>query len=65
MWLDSERESLSESEKSSSCQSLHSSWDSSLDLEVRSRRKTEETAVVGSLREAARRRLVGCSPVSL
>ncbi|KYO24132.1 hypothetical protein Y1Q_0011357 [Alligator mississippiensis] len=34
MWLDSERESLSESEKSSSCQSLHSSWDSSLDLEV-------------------------------
>ncbi|XP_019390899.1 PREDICTED: bromodomain-containing protein 8-like isoform X2 [Crocodylus porosus] len=34
MWLDSERESLSESEKSSCCQSLHSSWDSSLDLEV-------------------------------
>uniref|UniRef100_A0A7M4F7Z0 Bromodomain-containing protein 8 n=1 Tax=Crocodylus porosus TaxID=8502 RepID=A0A7M4F7Z0_CROPO len=65
MWLDSERESLSESEKSSCCQSLHSSWDSSLDLEVRRWRKTGDSCweeLEGSSQEEACR-AESCEPL--
>ncbi|EMP30929.1 Bromodomain-containing protein 8 [Chelonia mydas] len=45
LWLESNRESPSDSVKSSGCLSLSSSWDSSLELEVGSWRMTEEAAV--------------------
>uniref|UniRef100_A0A663MPX6 Bromo domain-containing protein n=1 Tax=Athene cunicularia TaxID=194338 RepID=A0A663MPX6_ATHCN len=44
VWWESETESPSESEKNSDFQSLHS-WDSVLDLDVRSWRNTEEVAM--------------------
>uniref|UniRef100_A0A663F413 Bromo domain-containing protein n=1 Tax=Aquila chrysaetos chrysaetos TaxID=223781 RepID=A0A663F413_AQUCH len=52
VWWESEMESPSESEKNSDFQSLLS-WDSSLDLDVRSWRNTEEVAM-GKLEESSR-----------